>query len=108
MDSESEDADCTLGSVAVQYNGKIYLFGGQGANEAVFPQNVIKFNGNPITTIPQYNSQGVLHPDVVYFPNGQDGYKYWMVHTPYTNPTQGKENPSIVRSNDGVTWTIMA
>ena len=93
------------GEVAVQYNGKIYLFGGQGANEAVFPQNVIKFNGNPITTIPQYNSQGVLHPDVVYFPNGQNGYKYWMVYTPYTNPTQGKENPSIVRSNDGVTWT---
>ena len=44
-----------------------------------------------------------MHPDVIYFPSGMDGYKYWMMYTPY--PPQSVENPSIVRSNDDITWT---
>jgi hypothetical protein len=44
-----------------------------------------------------------VHPDIIYFPEGKDGYKYWMVYTPY--PPSSKENPSIVRSNDGTSWT---
>ena len=46
---------------------------------------------------------GVTHPDVIYFPGGKDGYEYWMVYTPY--PSEPQENPSIVRSHDGITWT---
>lgn len=51
------------------------------------------------------------HPDVQYFPEGFNGYKYWMVFTPYFGSigTQQEskrfENPSIVVSNDGLNWT---
>ncbi|MFU1857605.1 hypothetical protein BWD42_23490 [Sphingobacterium sp. CZ-UAM] len=51
------------------------------------------------------------HPDVLYFPNKFNGYRYWMVFTPYfgavgTNQNSKKfENPSIVVSNDGLDWT---
>jgi len=89
------------GPIAVQYGGKIYVFGG----EAAPLQNVNKYSGNPLTTIPQYGASGAVHPDVIYFPEGKDGYKYWMVYTPY--PPESKENPSIVRSNDGITWTAV-
>ncbi|SHL52402.1 hypothetical protein SAMN05444267_101940 [Chryseobacterium polytrichastri] len=50
------------------------------------------------------------HPDVQYFPNGFNGYKYWMVFTPYFgavgNDQNSKryENPTIVVSNDGINW----
>lgn len=94
------------GEVAVQYGGKIYVFGGQGdvAGQASYSlPNVNKYSGNPLTTIPEYGADGVVHPDVIYFPSGRDGYKYWMMYTPF--PPQSKENPSIVRSNDGITWT---
>ncbi len=53
---------------------------------------------------------GYCHPDVQYFPNGFNGYKYWMVFTPYfgTVGTQQDskryENPTIVVSNDGLNW----
>lgn len=51
------------------------------------------------------------HPDVLYFPNKFNGYKYWMVFTPYfgavgTDQNSKKyENPSIVVSNDGLQWS---
>jgi predicted GH43/DUF377 family glycosyl hydrolase len=61
-----------------------------------------KYIGNPLN-IPRYNGRGPVHPDVIYFPDGKDGYKYWMVYTPHPPPTA--ELPSIVRSNDGITWT---
>ena len=95
------------GEIAVQYNGKIYVFGGQTGPTAVqngAPQNINKHPNNPLTAIPQYGAAGIVHPDVVYFPEGNDGYKYWMTYTPYTSGPL-YENPSIVRSNDGITWT---
>jgi len=50
------------------------------------------------------------HPDVEYFPKGFNGYKYWMVFTPYfgilgsDRAASLYENPSIVVSNDGKEW----
>lgn len=61
-----------------------------------------KYASNPLA-IPQYGANGVVHPDVIYFPAGMDGYTYWMVYTPY--PPAASEIPCIVRSNDGITWT---
>lgn len=29
---------------------------------------------------------GAVHPSVLYFPDGMDGFKFWMVYTPYTAP----------------------
>ena len=100
------------GPVGVEFDGKIYVFGGQlvngsgsNANEIYDPVNDIwtsAANGNPLS-IPRYTASGVVHPDVLYFPEGKDGYRYWMAYTPY--PPQSMENPSIVRSNDGISWT---
>ncbi|MFZ4261737.1 hypothetical protein ACFRAE_06825 [Sphingobacterium sp. HJSM2_6] len=50
------------------------------------------------------------HPDVLYFPEGFQGYEYWMVFTPYFGKvgqdyfSKRYENPSIVVSHDGLTW----
>ncbi|MGA9213441.1 hypothetical protein [Kaistella sp.] len=54
---------------------------------------------------------GYCHPDVQYFPNGFNGYKYWMVFTPYfgtigtEQDSKKYENPTIVVSNDGLNWS---
>ena len=100
------------GPVAVEFNGKIYVFGGQLSNGSGTAKNEMydpvndtwsgSAMGNPLL-IPDYGASGVVHPDVIYFPEGKDGYKYWMTYTPY--PPQPDENPSVVRSNDGITWT---
>jgi hypothetical protein len=71
--------------------------------QALFGTSFDKYEGNPLTTIPDYGASGVVHPDVVYFSEGMEGYKYWMVYTPY--PPQSMENPSVARSIDGITWT---
>lgn len=54
---------------------------------------------------------GYCHPDVQYFPNGFNGYKYWMVFTPYFGTigiapdSKRFENPTVVVSNDGINWS---
>lgn len=51
----------------------------------------------------------LLHPSVVYFPSGWNGYKYWMVCTPLPQgigDPVNYENPSLYVSNDSVTWAI--
>lgn len=50
------------------------------------------------------------HPDVLYFPDGFRGYRYWMVFTPYfgavgtSQDAKRYENPTLVVSNDGLNW----
>jgi predicted GH43/DUF377 family glycosyl hydrolase len=57
--------------------------------------------------IPTYEGSGQsVHPDVVYFPDGWRGHKYWMAMTPHPNDTDTYENPSIVVSDDGLTWSV--
>ena len=100
------------GAAAVEFDGKIYVFGGDveselgsDANEIYDPETdawTYRTVVNPLS-IPDYDATGVVHPDVLYFPEGKDGYEYWMVYTPY--PPEPEENPSIVRSHDGKNWT---
>lgn len=45
------------------------------------------------------------HPKVLFFQNGWNGYKYWMVYTPYPNNDSFEENPCITYSNDGINWS---
>jgi len=45
----------------------------------------------------------MLHPAALYFPDGLDGYTYWLFYTPY--PPGADENPVLVRSNDGEAFT---
>lgn len=58
-------------------------------------------------TIPTYDGQNQpVHPDVIYFPEGWNGYKYWMAHTPFTNQDYIVEEIDVVASNDGQIWEI--
>jgi ribosomal protein S18 acetylase RimI-like enzyme len=73
-------------------------------------------NGDPLKAIP-----GAAHPSVLYFPDGRDGYRFWMVFTPPWKlgsfpggappapiPHMDKdwwwERCTLVRSMDGVHW----
>jgi len=46
----------------------------------------------------------VVHPSVVFVPNGWNGYKYWMAITPFAGSNNRLENPCIYQSTDGVSW----
>lgn len=64
-------------------------------------ENLFKLNRyeyNPLN-LPLYGANGCVHPDIHYFKDGLDGYKFWLYYTPY--PPQDKEYPFLVRSNDG-------
>ena len=65
-------------------------------------KSFIKYVNNPLT-IPTYEGLGVVHPSVIYFPDGFDGYKFWLYYTPF--PPKSAENPCLVRSNDGINFT---
>jgi len=48
-----------------------------------------------------------MHPSVIDFgAGGWNGYRYWMAETPLTNGAEAKENPCILVSSDGDTWSV--
>ena len=57
--------------------------------------------------IPTYDGTNQpTHPSVVKFEQPWNGYLYWMAMTPYPFNDGSYENPSIVSSNDGITWVV--
>jgi len=63
-------------------------------------------NASSPLDLPTYDGSGQsVHPDVVYFPDGWHGHKYWMVMTPYPFDSDSWENPSILVSDDGLSWS---
>ena len=64
-------------------------------------------NADTYQNTPTYDGSGqCTHPDIVYFPSGWHGYKYWMAMTPYPNGNDAYENPSILACNDGASWEV--
>lgn len=62
-------------------------------------------------TIPTSDGSGeAVHPDVYDAGTGQtwNGYRYWMVMTPYKDDDASLENPEILASGDGNTWVVPA
>ncbi len=55
----------------------------------------------PINTPTYDGSNQAVHPKVLYFDKGWNGYKYWMGITPYPYGNDYFENPQILVSNDG-------
>ena len=51
------------------------------------------------------NTQNI-HPKVLYFQNGWQGYRFWMAYTPYPNGKTSAENPCIAVSDDGLRWSV--
>jgi len=73
-------------------------------------------HGDPLKAIP-----GAAHPSVLYFPDGMDGYRFWMVFTPpwklesfpmgappapipHMDNDWWWERCTLVRSKDGISW----
>lgn len=71
----------------------------QIAPNAIFPLEVQSEYPN------KAGESEVLHPDVLYIANRWNGYKYWMVYTPYPDNNHEMENPCISVSNDNVHWS---
>lgn len=74
-------------------------------NALEFIPNVAKSLNIP-TSVPSSVTryEDVTHPNVLYFKNGWNGYKFWMAFTPYPMAVSMYENPSVVASNDNITW----
>lgn len=60
-----------------------------------------------------YGDNEAYHPDILYFENGWNNYKYWLAFTPYPrvkdvnkNGDEKKENPHIKVSNDMKKWAF--
>lgn len=89
----------TLTGRIVEEDGRIKSYSPQRAINLVAPITKL--------VLPTYDGSGqAVHPSVVYIPNGFSGYKWWMAFTPYPEGNDDYENPSIVASNDGVTWVV--
>ncbi len=58
-----------------------------------------------IHTIPTFEESGhAVHPDVVYFRDGMNSSYFYMAMTPL-HYSDADENPSIIVSDDGYTWS---
>lgn len=67
--------------------------------------NAMKLGARKATTWVTPDGTGVVvHPSVLYFPNGFNGYCWWAAITPYFNSNNQVENPIIQVSKDGTTW----
>ena len=54
---------------------------------------------------PYSHDAQAVHPDIVDAGvSGWNGYRYWLVVTPYTNTTTAEENPTLFASTDGANW----
>lgn len=47
------------------------------------------------------------HPDVLYIEEEWNGHKYWMAHTPYKDPNEKIENPSLSYSDDRISFKTL-
>ena len=110
-------------AVAPSGTTTVYLYYGNAAASVSDAASVFDFydgfespfvtTGTPLANAatyqatPTYDGSGqVVHPGIVYFPSGWNGWKYWLVVTPYPGSNAVYENPSILVSNDGASWEV--
>jgi len=77
-------------------------------NHVEVPENLdgIIFNAR-FLDIPTYENSGqIAHPHILFFREKLAGFHYIMVMTPYPFSNDAHENPSILGSNDGITWEV--
>ena len=64
-----------------------------------------RYASNPFTLPGDGAGYGNVHPCVIYFPDGENGYKFWMFYEHGVSiPDSSKTQVYLVRSNDGLTW----
>jgi hypothetical protein len=62
--------------------------------------------GSPLGTPTYDNSGQAMHPSIALFTSPWHGYRYWMSMTPFTGQDYTVENPSILVSQDGISWQV--
>ena len=70
-------------------------------------EDVLEYNHNApdkLKLTSAYGDNQALHPKVLNFKEKWNGYKYWMVFSPYPYLDDAKENPHIKVSNDLINW----
>lgn len=73
----------------------------------VYDENRVEYYHNaayPLDLKSVYGDNQAIHPKVLNFKEKWNGYKYWMVFSPYPKLDDAKENPHIKVSNDLVNW----
>ncbi len=68
---------------------------------------MFKNANKPINTPTYDGSNQAVHPKVLYFNKGWNGYKYWMGITPYPYGNDDFENPQTLVSNDGINFQFL-
>ena len=83
-----------------------------GLNILYYSRKLKPYNQRPLDIKTFDGSNSPYHPSVAYFKNGWNGYKYWMVETPFSPKSKPymdrNECPSIHVSNDGYHWCEIA
>lgn len=70
--------------------------------------NVTTTENEPIDIRTPYDpNNGVVHPYLLEFYNGWNGWRYVLGLTGYTNTNENQENPFICASNDLLNWTLI-
>jgi hypothetical protein len=60
----------------------------------------------PLQTTTYDGSGQTVEPTVLDFPDGWNGFRYWMAVSPYPKSLSTFENPSILVSQDGTVWNV--
>lgn len=80
-----------------------------GPRASVDPSEAVAPIGQTPASITTYTGGNeVVHPSVIHFPNGWNGYRYWMAYTPLDGGDSQYENPCLAVSDDGDTWVTPA
>lgn len=118
VDTETARLYVLLPQLAAASSNTVYMYYGSSTapNTSSGPKTFSFFDGferlknasTPLETPTYDNSGQTVHPDVVHFKDGWNGYKYWMATTPYPGGNDQLENPSILASNDGLSWDVPA
>lgn len=78
-----------------------------GAGVIVPTLGAASFYQHTQLTIPTYESSGqATHPAVLRVEGGWRGWRYWMAMTPLPDNDETFEDPSVLVSQDGVTWQL--
>lgn len=62
--------------------------------------------GTQLVTPTHEGSGEACHPSVLYFPDGWNGWEYWMAMTPYPTSAEAHEDPNLLVSHDGTSWQV--
>ena len=106
-DKDAVIANATVDSeVILARGGKATL--GQRLDETAEKIPTTANGSDVIRLMNPYGNFQNIHPKVLYFPNGWNGYKYWMAYTPYPGGNTTQENPCLAASNNGLDWGVPA